>query len=413
MRHYRNLSCNSLAAVLLFLAGFSAFAEDWPTYRHDNRRSGATAEQLDLAALELRWAHEPALAPIPAWHGPAKWDAYAERMDLRSMRNYDPVYYVSVAGDAVYYGSSSEDEVLCLDAAKGTVKWRYAVDGPVRVAPAIHDGRVYFGADDGAAYCLRAEDGTLLWRVKPSEEDRFIPNNGKLISLHPCRTGVLVDDGKAYFGASLLPWNPSYLCAVDAATGRSEGEALFSRTVRGVTMEGAMLASPTKLYVMQGRSTPMVFARESGKRRKNIQEAGGVFAILTPDKKLVHGPKGQKEDFIALTDAETQDVIASFERGNFMIVTETHAYVLRDAELLAVDRGTKKTLWTVPCDCPLTLILAGDTLLAGGKDKVRAYASGDGQMIAVKEVAGRAYGLAVANGALYVSTDTGAIYSFR
>ena len=30
---------------------------------------------------------------------------------------------------------------------------------------------------------------------------------------------MLVSDGTAYFAASLLPWKPTYLCAVDAATG--------------------------------------------------------------------------------------------------------------------------------------------------------------------------------------------------
>ena len=45
-----------LGAALLPPAG-PARGEDWPTYRHDNRRSGATDETLDARAL--RCAGEP------------------------------------------------------------------------------------------------------------------------------------------------------------------------------------------------------------------------------------------------------------------------------------------------------------------------------------------------------------------
>ena len=69
---------------------------DWPTYRHDNSRSGTTAEKLVAEKLELKWVHRAALAPRPAWAGPAKWDAYAGIRGLRSMRNYDPAFHVIV-----------------------------------------------------------------------------------------------------------------------------------------------------------------------------------------------------------------------------------------------------------------------------------------------------------------------------
>ena len=90
---------------LLLGASSSLLGEDWPTYRHDNHRSGATAEKIDAAKLELKWVHKAALAPRPAWAGPAKWDAYAGIRGLRSMRNYDPVFHVIVVDGSVYYGS--------------------------------------------------------------------------------------------------------------------------------------------------------------------------------------------------------------------------------------------------------------------------------------------------------------------
>jgi len=130
------------------------------------------------------------------------------------MRNYDPVFHVIVAGESVYFGSSADDSVHCLDAATGEERWTYCTDGPVRIAPTYSDGNVYFGSDDGHAYCVRASDGRLVWKFSPRGDGRLVLNNGHLIPFSPCRTGVLIKDGTAYFAASMLPWKDSYLCAV-------------------------------------------------------------------------------------------------------------------------------------------------------------------------------------------------------
>jgi outer membrane protein assembly factor BamB len=402
------------AAVMLLavLALGAAHAEDWPTYRHDNRRSGVTAETLDAGNLTQAWVHTPAYPPQPAWSGPAKWDAYAGIVGLRSMRNYDPVFHAVVADGAVYFGSSAEDCVVSLDAATGEERWSFVVGGPVRIAPAYADGNLYFGSDDGYAYCVRADDSGLVWKYSPAPEQRLIPNDGKMIPLWPIRTGVLVDDGKAYFGAALLPWEPAYLCAVNAATGSPEGPGLYCRTMDHVTMEGAILASPAKLYMPQGRSAPMVFNRENGDHLGDLEGGGGVFAVLTPDLQIAHGP-GNKKGWITLSNADTRDKIATVSLGNAMVVTETRSFVLKDTELLALDRASGDTLWRTETNHPYTLILAGEALFAGGENAVAAFDTTDGRCLATLSVSGRAHGLAVAGGGLFVSTDTGAIHCFR
>jgi len=388
-------------------------AEDWPTYRHDNRRSAVSAEIFDLDALEEQWVYEAPYPPQPAWPGPAKWDSYARIIGLSAMRNYDPVFQVIAVGDAAYFGSSVEDAVVCLDARTGALRWSYTVDGPVRIAPTYCDGRLYFGADDGRVYCLNAADGAVLWQYSPVPDARLIPNNGKLISMWPVRTGVLVDAAKAYFGAALLPWRKAYFCAVDVQTGAPEGDGLYVVEMNGVTMEGALLASPTKLYVPQGRSAPMVLDRADGGRLGGLEGGGGVFALLTPDMHLMHGP-GNKTGWITESDAETRDKIASFADGHRMVATQDRAYILKKAELLALDRANKgAAIWQAPCLHTYDLILAGDVLFAGGHGEVAAYATRDGQRLWARPVAGRAYALVVANGRLFVSTDTGAIHCFE
>ncbi|MCP4644819.1 MAG: PQQ-binding-like beta-propeller repeat protein [bacterium] len=408
-----NPGCLILIAALLATSLVSpSFADDWPTYRHDNRRSGITSETLDIGALAEQWRYTPPAPPMPAWHGPAKWDAYAGLKGLRSMRNYDPAFYVAVVGDAAYFGSSVEDCVYCLDTESGDVRWSFDADGPVRITPTVVDGKAYFGSDDGYAYCLNVADGALIWKYTPTEDGRLIANDGKLIPMWPCRTGVLVDAGTAYFGAGLVPWRESFLCAVDAATGHVEGPGRFRKSLNQVTIEGAFLASPTKLYVPQGRSAPMVIQRDTGEGLGTLEGGGGVFAVLTPDQQIAHGP-GNKQGWITVSNAETRDKIASFEGAVSMVVTEDRAYVLSDTNLVAVDRASSNQLWNIAADHPFTLILAGDVLLAGGQDSVAAYAVADGSSAGSVAVDGRAYGLAVANGRLYASTDTGIIHCFK
>lgn len=412
-KRFGSLVSLSLIALALSTVPVLASGDDWPTYRHDNRRSGVSAEAISPETLQEQWVYQPVLAPQTAWHGPAKWDAFAGIENLRSMRNFDPCYFVIAVGDVMFFASSAEDTVYCLDTATGEERWSRMFGGAVRMPPTYADAKLFLGADDGYAYCLNAADGAPVWKYAPAPKDRMLPSNGKLIALRPCRTGVLVEDGKAYFAMALLPWEKSFLCAVNALTGKPEGPGTYCRELQEVTMEGALLASPSKLYVPQGRTSPLVFNRADGERQGIIAEAGGVFAILTPDNKLVHGPSNQKESFLALTDTETKDKIASFERGNFMIVTEKQAFILRDADLISVERSSGNTLWTVPCDCPYVLIMVGNVLWAGGEDKVVAFSSQDGKVLRTLPAKGRVYGLSAANGRLYGSTDTGMIHCWK
>jgi len=408
------LTTRTWACLVVVATAATVRAGDWPTFRHDNHRSGKTAERLSAPSLKRQWTWQSPHPPQPAWAGPAKWDAYANLKPLRSMRNYDPVFHPIAVGDRVYFGSSVDDSVHCLDAASGKEKWSYTTDGPVRIAPAYVNGRLYFGSDDGRAYCLRAEDGSLVWKYRPAPAGRRILNNGRMISPWPCRTGVLVAGDTAYFGAGMLPWEESYLCAVDARTGKVEGPGRYVKQQSGVTMEGTLLASRRQLFSPQGRVPPLLFDRADGKSLGSLdgKGGGGCFVLVTDDDRVLHGP-GNKTGWISESNAQTRERLASFGGGNEMIVDGESAYLLTDYRLTALGRRTRKARWSKPCEYPYALILAGDTLFAGGRDVVAALRAKDGKLLWEGEVPGRAYGLAVAGGRLLVGTDEGAVCCFR
>ena len=416
------------SACLVVLAMFgSASAEDWPTYMHDNRRSGVSGETLALDDLEQAWVYTSPAPPQMAWDGGHPWDSYAGNLQV-PMRDFDTAFFVSAVGDILYFGSSVTDSVHCLDARTGKQEWFFHTNGPVRYPPSFDDGRLHFTSDDGYAYCLNAADGAFVWKYSPSQDGRLIGNNGSLIPMWPIRTGTAVMDGKAYFAASLAPWEESYLCAVDASTGSATGPGLYV-TSGGSTPMSAILVSSTKIYLAQGRRYPSVYHRSSGAFYGHVGSRsgdGGCYVLLTSDSGyayahgLDHGT-GYKVN-------EYADRIATYPNAKCMIVSGQTAYVITEQlsvdvskndrrivnpRLSAVARGNNGTDWSVTFDSPYySLILAGDVLFAGGTNKVTAHGISGGQQLWSRPVQGRARGLAAANGRLFVSTDTGNIYMF-
>lgn len=428
----------------------SAAAAEWKTYRFDNRRSGVTASSLDFP-LTSKWVHRSPLPPQMAWTGPAKWDAYSGNSGLQSMRNFDPCFYVTADGESVFFGSSSDDAIHALDLKTGREKWVHFTGAAVRLPPTIANGNVYFGSDDGFAYCCNKSSGELIWRTRAGDENRRITSNRKLISLWPVRTGVLVEGQQAIFAGSLVPWEKSYLCSVDAQSGEVESEQGFRRELGNVTLQGALLASSKKLFVPQGRAAPLSFDRGDGTPRGEIGEAGGVFCILSEDDMLFAGPPHQKErdDQIRVADLDSNASVASFTGTNRILVAGDFAWLATDGKLKCLDRSLnvqaqdrirkiqndlkKKTvtaeqakpllqaaemqlqdawLWEVESDVPFDMVKAGNAVIVGLNGSVRAYAAADGELLWQEKLAGTAHGLAITAGMLLVSTDLGHIHAF-
>ncbi len=400
-----------LLVVCLAIAS-GAIAGDWPEYRRDLRRGGHTDEQVNAAKLSVRWTWRSPHPPRPAWAGPAKRDAYRNLQGLPSMRDYDAVFHPVVAKGRVYFGSSVDDSVHCLDASTGKELWSFATDGPVRIAPAVVDGCIFFGSDDGYAYCLDSFSGTLKWKFTPVAKEQHVLNDGRLISRWPCRTGVLVDGGIAYFANSLLPWKESYLCAVDAKTGRTDGDGRYVKVLNGLTLEGPLAASPEMLIVPQGRVAPRLFKRTDGTSLGSLKGGGGCFVVLTSEH-IFHGSGADSRlGGIASSNSKTRAPIATYKSGSAIVVVGDMSYMLTDDSLIASDFVKRKHLWTADCPYPYCLVAAGDTLLIGGEDRIAGFDTASGKLVASHQVDGKAYGLAVAGGRLFVSTDTGAIMAY-
>jgi outer membrane protein assembly factor BamB len=67
------------------------------------------------------------------------------------------------------YAVNGMAELLALDAAKGTIRWRHAIDVPARSAPTVADGRIFLITIDSKLLALSATDGKLLWSYQATQ----------------------------------------------------------------------------------------------------------------------------------------------------------------------------------------------------------------------------------------------------
>ncbi|MBG86689.1 MAG: hypothetical protein CMO80_07290 [Verrucomicrobiales bacterium] len=453
---------------LCCLLNLSVLAEDWPTYRHDHRRSGLTSENLDIANLKQAWVHRSAHVPQMAFSGPAPRDFYNRPdTDLKPRMDFDRVFNVAVVDERVYFGSSTEDAIYCLDGKTGKVVWVYITEGPVRLAPTCVDGRVYAGSDDGHVYSLDGANGKLIWKRRIADRDYRVPSDGKFVSLWPVRSGVVVDRGIAYCAAGFLPSESAYLAALDAKTGEIGGPGTWRHARSGeLSLQGFLLASNDRLYIPAGRSPPFVIARGSGKVQGQIKGGGGTYCVMDDREQLIFGPS--RFGGLELSNGDVRRTLVTFDANHIIVAGET-SYLLSDHLLQAIERdryheqsirkrtaesrrksaydqlkklGKDRTSdrarslladmekeknvvldatqqlratlkWQSHSKHPHALIMAGNYLYTGGNGKVAGYSISNGKLAWEAEVSGNAFGLAVANGALFVSTDNGTIHAFR
>jgi outer membrane protein assembly factor BamB len=314
---------------LFLFIGFCVSAADWPTYRADASRSGVTTEQLALP-LKQAWVHQPLHAPRPAWRGPAKRDPYNNVYDLKNRQLFDHAFHVVADAKSVYFGSSADDQVHCLNAGTGKESWTFFTEGPVRFAPTLHGGKLFVGSDDGHAYCLTTE-GKLIWRKRLAPRDYRIAGNNRIISAWPVRTGILVRDGVAYAGAGMFPSEGVHVVAFSAADGIERW-----RTMRtDLPAQGYLLVSEDRVYVPAGRDNPVVFDRATGKHLHTVEGGGGTYALLTGNTLIFgHGRKGQ----IDWVPGERSDAFATFPGAEHIIVTSKKIFLQAKGDLSSINR---------------------------------------------------------------------------
>ncbi len=317
---------------------------DWPTYRHDAKRSAYTSSEVP-SDVESTW-----------------------KVKLGGKLS-SPV----VAGNRIYVAQVDAHTVYAIDATEGKVLWKYTTGGRVDSPPTIYQGRVLFGSADGYVYCLNSADGALVWRFRAAPMDRRMISFEQLESVWPVHSNVLVQGDKVYCvagrtmfldgGMRLLQLNPRtgeklseiVMDEIDPNTGKnlqslvrsldmpvglpdilsSDGKYVYMRSqqfdmdgnrtyigvrdVRDQTGEGAHVFSPigflddsqfSRSYMMYGKSVKGGWG--GWEIMAKVTPAG---RLITVDEDTVYG-FGRKQEFLAESVVLEYQLYAAEMAGN-------------------------------------------------------------------------------------------------
>jgi outer membrane protein assembly factor BamB len=224
-------------------------SSDWPTYRHDGKRSGATECRLPAEVQ-------------PLWRAKVGGRLTA------------PV----AAGGRLYVGLQDAAAVACLESATGNELWRFGCGGRVDSPPTIHQGLALFGCTDGWVYAVGAEDGQEAWRFRVAPAARLVGGFGRVESAWPVKGSVLVQDGKAYAiaGRSSYLDGGIVLVALDPATGKLLHEARVAHASADIPVNSPTLSSG---FAMEGALPEVPIGDGERVYMRQYEFDGGLAAL--------------------------------------------------------------------------------------------------------------------------------------
>src|SRR5262245_63633803 len=206
-------------AVLLFLSAPLAQADDWPQWQGPKRdgvwRETGILDKFPEGGPKVLWRKEVG----GGFTGPAIADGR--------------VYVMDRQGEKLAKGKESpgkgglpgKERILCFNTADGELVWKKDYDcvyrvlyasGP-RTTPVVHQGKVYALGAMGDLVCLDAAKGTIHWKKNLAQEYKTKPPLWGF-SAHPLIEGDSV--------ITLVGGEGSAVVALDKDTGEQKWKAL-------------------------------------------------------------------------------------------------------------------------------------------------------------------------------------------
>lgn len=401
-----------------------AAGADWPMYRGSPSRSGYVPHALP-GQLKPIWKRRSLHPPERAWP--------------RSKRQlFDACYQPVVCRGRVFYGSSVDCSVRCLDGETGKQLWQFVTGGPIRFAPVAWADRVAVASDDGRLYVLDAGSGTVVWVHQGGPREAWRLGNERMVSKWPARGGPVLLDGILYYAAGIWPSDGIYIHALQSATGKvlwsnTDSGGIYmaqphggANAASGLAAQGHLSALGKRLFVPTGRAIPAALDRSNGKLayfylQKN-RAVGGTSVVLA-DRYMVNS--GIVFDALSgEARGKLKGRVVSAFPGGLVSAAGGEVQAVAMAAVEKPDRKGKlrpqldlAALWTESGLGRVTnLIVAGDSVIVGGAGQVSCLSLGEvteGKRRQWQfEVDGVVYGLAVADDKLFVATDRGTLYCF-
>ena len=225
-----------------------------------------------------------------------------------------------------------------------SVAWTHSTPALVKVAPAVSDGVVYAGPDQGTLRAVNARTGRTIWTSTGLLETASAP---------------AVADGRVFTGS----WSGD-LYAMEAATGDTEWT---------FETEGCVYGTPTvsagTVYFGGGGGTLYAVAADSGRRRWAV-DCGPIKSAPTVSGDTVY--VGTKDEAVHAIDRESGEIVWTYRTDRPVwsspAVIDGSVYVgCWDDSLYALDCETGDCSWSFDTgrSIPGSPAVWNDTLFVG------------------------------------------------
>ncbi len=444
----------------------------WKTYRHDGFRSAVTEDTLP-SNLSAIWIYKSIHQPKAAWYKPAE---ELPRMNDDNSYYLAAAsgltYFGSSVDDKIYALNTKNGKTKWVFFADGPIRFAPTI-WQDRLYFSSDDGYIYcLAADDGSLiwqYRPSPSDKKVigngnmisLWPARTS----VLVENGTLYGT----AGIFPYEGLYIFAldakSGKIIWKNDTI-----------GDKAHELQYGGISPHGYLLASKDNLYVPSGRNMPAAFDKKTGKFLYALSagsKAGGTWALIA-DSALIAGTERSgtpaKIAYSLKSGKRQGDAFVSFD-GIDMVFKGNTSYVVTESGIHAIERNiyplienkienllkkiketngslrkiaqagldknkivdkdfsrlidknkmlkrqidslkSSATKWNYKKTGLNSIILAGNKIIAGGKNIVIILNAANGKELQRFQIGGRAMGLAVADNHLLINDEKGTIYCF-
>ena len=322
----------------------------------------------------------------------------------------------AVVNGIVYVGSE-DGNVYALNATTGELAWKYKTGSGVDSSPAVVNDTVYVGSEDDYVYALNATTGALLWKYK----------TGDAVESSPAVIGGVVyvgsDDDNVYaMNASIgtLIWNYTTYGPVHSSPALAKGMVYVSSTAPSLFVQDGIT------YALNASTGTLVWnytAPNNGLKgwmTNSPVTAGGVVFVTA----YYYAPT--EYSLVSALNASTGASIWSFEygdegqsdlaiAGDVVFIGTAMNIPGINGFVLAFNASTGAFDWSnaTGVDTFFSPSVAGGVVFVGGDNKVFALNASTGTLDWSRTTDGLVESApAVADGVVYVGSDDGKVYAF-
>ena len=300
----------------------------------------------------------------------------------------------AIANGLLYIGSD-DGNIYALNAASGTLVWNYQTYYPVGSSPAVSQGLVYAGSTNGKVYALNATTGGFVWSYQ----------TGSYVYSSPA-----VANGILYIGSDD---NKTY--ALNATTGALVWSYQTGSYVGSSPALGAGLvyigSYDNKTYALNSNTGSLVWSYTTGGYIASCPALAGNIVYV-----------GSNDGKIYALNANTGALAWSYQTGSSIVsspaVTQGLVYVgASNGKVYALNANTGNLAWIFQANNGIesSPAVAGGVVYVGSDDgNLYALAASSGALVWSYQTGSAIVSCpAIDNGIVYVGAQNGKVYAFN